>query len=230
MEGKCIFGSKQIDYSISFSNRKTLGIAVLPDKRVLVKAPYDTPLELIASKVLKRASWITKQWVYFDSFGLKQPPRRYISGESHFYLGRQYVLRVIDGNINQASYKGRTFEVICKDRTKVESLMTEWYRQRAKIKFAEIAQPIISKFANLQGLEPLSIHILNMETRWGSCTKAGKIILNPNLIKVPKGCIEYVITHELCHLLHPNHNKEFYLLLKKYLPDWEKWKLKLEQF
>ncbi len=223
------WGESTIDYSIIYSNRKTLGISVAPDKSVCVKAPEDADLELIRSKVVKRASWIVKQWAYFDSFGEPIPPRLYVSGESHYYLGRQYLLRVEEGKPNSAKYKGRYFEVICTPKSKAKELMGGWYRERAKVKFAEIAEPIISRFTRY-GVEPTSIYIQEMESRWGSCTSAGKIILNTELIKTPKPCIEYVITHELCHLVHRDHTKAFYDLLESEMPDWKRWKDKLERF
>jgi predicted metal-dependent hydrolase len=107
-------------------------------------------------------------------------------------------------------------------------LMKAWYRERAKIKFAEIAEPIIQRFKKYH-VEPTSLYIQQMENRWGSCTPKGKIILNTELIKAPKPCIQYVITHELCHLLHRNHTAAFYKLLAAEMPDWERWKNKLER-
>ncbi|MDR2848123.1 MAG: M48 family metallopeptidase, partial [Bacteroidales bacterium] len=95
-------------------------------------------------------------------------------------------------------------------------------------KFAEIAEPIIQCFKKYN-VEPTSLYIQNMANRWGSCTPKGKIILNTELIKAPKPCIKYVITHELCHLLHRNHNSAFYQLLTTEMPDWERWKNKLDR-
>ena len=100
--------------------------------------------------------------------------------------------------------------------------------QNAKSKFQTIAQPLIYNFKKHK-VEPSSIVFRNMPTRWGSCTPKGKIILNPELIKAPKGCIEYVIIHELCHLVHHDHTQKFIDLQTKEMPDWEKWKLKLEK-
>ena len=107
--------------------------------------------------------------------------------------------------------------------------MKEWYRIHAKCKFAEYAEPIIARFEKY-GVTPTSLYIQEMENRWGSCTPKGKIILNTRLIMAPRPCIEYVITHELCHLLHPDHTKAFWKLLQKEMPDWERWKNKLERF
>jgi hypothetical protein len=106
--------------------------------------------------------------------------------------------------------------------------MKEWYRAHAKIKFAEFAEPIIERFKK-RGVEPRSLYIQEMNNRWGSCTNNGKIILNIELIKAPRPCIEYVITHELCHLVHRDHTEQFFKLLTAEMPDWQKWKEKLER-
>lgn len=163
----------------------------------------------------------------FLAFHPKTPKRRYISGETHLYLGRQYRLQVIDSNKNEVHYKGRYFELLTDNRAKGEKLMKQWYLQRSKIKFAEFAESLIEKFKNLD-VEPSGIYLQDIPTRWGSCTPQGKIILNPELIKAPKACIEYVIVHELCHLIHRDHTQKFIALQTKMMPDWKRWRTKLE--
>ncbi len=218
-----------IDCTIEYRSRKTLGISVMPDKRVVVVAPLNTPIVEIEKRVQKRAAWVIKQWNYFDSFGVSMPERRYISGESHFYLGRQYMLRVELGKPNSVQLKGRYINISCTPRKKAGELLKLWYRERAKIKFSEIAQPIIERFSRY-GVEPSAIQIQEMDNRWGSCTNRGKIILNPALIKVSRSCIEYVITHEMTHLIHRNHTREFYSILSSEMPKWKELKDKLERF
>lgn len=222
------FGSKEIVFNLEFSERKTLGISVSPDLKIIVKAPMDLPFEKVKEKIRKRAPWIIRQQNFFSSFHPKMPARKYVSGETHLYLGRQYMLKVIIGKKNEVKYKGRFIEVITKDKAKAKELVILWYREKAKDKFAEIAEPIIQRFKKYN-VEPKEIYIQEMPTRWGSCTKKGKIILNPELIKAPKVCIEYVIIHELCHLIHHNHTHKFLDLQTKEMPDWEKWKNKLEK-
>lgn len=222
------FGSKKIEFQLEFSKRKLLGISVLPDMQILVKAPIDAPLEKVKEKIKKRAPWIIKQKSFFLGFYPKMPERKYVSGETHLYLGRQYMLKVTIGKKNEVKYKGRDIEVITKDKSKKKELLNQWYRENAKIKFSEIAEPIIQRFKKYN-VEPKEIYIQDMPTRWGSCTEKGKIILNPELLKAPKACIEYVIIHELCHLVHHNHTQKFIDLQTKEMPDWEKWKDKLEK-
>jgi hypothetical protein len=221
------FGSKKIEFMVEYSTRKTLGITVTPDLDVLVKAPVDSTLDKIKEKLLKKAPWIIKQQSFFLSFQPKTPPRRYVGGETHLYLGRQYLLKIESGKMDSVKLKGKYLEVQTLDKSKVERLVKAWYLLHAKSKFQEIAQPLIDRFKKYN-VEPDSIVFRDMPTRWGSCTPKGKIILNPELIKAPKGCIEYVIIHELCHLIYHDHTRKFIELQTKEMPDWERWKMKLE--
>jgi predicted metal-dependent hydrolase len=221
------FGSKEIIFNLSYSDRKSLGITITPEMDVLVKAPVDTALEKILEKVKKRAPWILKQQSFFLTFYPKTPERKFVSGETHLYLGRQYRLKITVGLKNEVRHRGSYIEIITKQKTKAKELLNLWYRDKAKEKFATIAEPLIQKFRKYN-VEPTAIFVQEMPTRWGSCTPKGKIILNPELIKAPKHCIEYVIIHELCHLVHHDHTAKFFDLQTREMPDWEKWKNKLE--
>lgn len=222
------FGSKMIPFTLLFSNRKTLGITVTPELEVIVKAPFESDLELIKEKILKRAPWIIKQQGYFLSFFPKNIAKKYVAGETHFYLGKQYKLKIIIDDHEFVKLKGAFLEVSTQNKSNVKSLLKDWYIKKSTIKFHEFSAPLIERFKKY-GVEPSSILLKEMSTRWGSCTPTGKIILNPELIKAPKGCIEYVIIHELCHLIHLDHTKKFLDLQTKEMNDWEKWKMKLEK-
>lgn len=222
------FGSKQIDFRLEYSGRKSLGITITPDLNVLVKAPANTSLEKVKEKLRKKAPWILKQQSFFLSFHPKTPARKFISGETHLYLGRQYRMKVSKSKTESVKLKGQFIEVTATDKARAKQLVSEWYLQNAKTKFHSIAKPLIEKFKKHK-VEPSSIVFREMPTRWGSCTPKGKIILNPELIKAPKGCIEYVIIHELCHLIHHDHTSKFIDLQEKEMPHWEKWKMKLEK-
>lgn len=228
---KLIYGSTTIHFELTYSKRKTLGITVLPDLSVQVKAPNEASREKIFEKVEKRAAWIIEQKRYFLSFSPRKKAYLYKSGESHYYLGRQYMLKIVQDKKEDVTYKGRYLlvETLDKSPKNVERLLDRWYRDRAKLKFAEIAEPLIMKFDKYD-VKPNNLYIQKMETRWGSCSTSGNIILNPELIKAPRACIEYVIIHELCHLLHRNHSQAFFRLLSKEMPDWQKWKDRLERF
>ncbi|MCJ7449022.1 MAG: M48 family metallopeptidase [Bacteroidales bacterium] len=235
MKGTIQFGSKQIDFRLEYSDRKTLGITVTPNLFVYVKAPIDTSIERVKEKLLKKAPWIIRQQGYFLIFHPKTPARRFVGGETHLYLGRQYRLKVKSEKLKVKSEEvklhGRSLEIYTQDRNKVKELVEEWYLLKAKDKFHQIAKPLFEEFVKNHNLSLITFHLSlkKMPTRWGSCTPKGKIILNPELIKAPKGCIEYVIIHELCHLVHHNHTQKFIDLQTKEMQDWEKWKMKLEK-
>jgi hypothetical protein len=222
------FGSKKIDFRIEYSDRKTLGITVTPDMDVLVKAPNDSTINKIEEKLKKKAPWIIKQQSFFLAFHPKTTKRNYVSGETHLYLGRQYLLRVEENEKESVKLKGKFIVVKTHDKSRVKQLVNNWYLEHARSKFHATALPLIEKFKKYK-VEPSSIVLREMPTRWGSCTPKGKIILNPELIKAPKGCIEYVILHELCHLIHHDHTQRFMDLQTKEMKDWEKWKIKLER-
>jgi len=227
------FGSKTIDFRLEYSARKSLGITVTPEMEVLVKAPIDTSFEKVKEKIRKKAPWIIKQQSYFLTFQPKTPKRKYVSGETHLYLGRQYRLLIKNDELSMdnepVKLKGGFIEVYTNE--KPETLVKDWYRKKAEQKLREIAFPIIDSFATRYKFSILNSQftIRNMPARWGSCTPKGKIILNPELIKAPKGCIEYVIIHELCHLIHHDHTQKFLDLQTKEMKDWEKWKMKLKK-
>jgi hypothetical protein len=140
---------------------------------------------------------------------------------------RGFVRQIEQSNIESVKLRGKFIVVKTSDKSNTKNFVKEWYLKHAKSKFHAIASPLIDKFKKYK-VEPDSIVLREMPTRWGSCTPKGKIILNPELIKAPKGCIEYVIIHELCHLIHHDHTQRFIDLQTKEMPDWEKWKSKLE--
>ena len=221
------YGKKEISYELIFQDRKTLGIKVFPEGSVKVYAPSDISNDKIEEKVKEKARWILKQQNEFLSYHPLTPARKYINGETHLYLGRQYILQSEIGQINQVkAYRGK-LEVHHKSNTKVETVVKNWYREKAIEHFNSVLEEKINLFTKYDIEKPL-VEIRSMSKRWGSCTVKGKVILNPELIKAPKGSIEYVMIHELCHLVHHNHTKAFYELQEKIMPDWKKWKTKLE--
>lgn len=224
------YGSKLIEFDLVYSSRKTLGITVEPDTSVVVSAPDGSELTKILEKVEKRSRWIVKQQRYFEMFLPATPKRQYISGESHFYLGKQYKLKVIKGTFNEVKLQRGILKVFTKnsDKEKVKLLLSGWYRNHAEYKFDQVIQDCLVRFKKYK-IQPSGVELKRMEKRWGSCTPSGKIILNPEIIKAPSHCIEYVVMHELCHLVHPNHSKKFHQLQNKMMPDWSRWKNRLEQ-
>lgn len=225
------WGNSKIRYSYEYKDRKTLAIHVSPDLAVTVDTPHGTSIEKIREKILKRASWIKKAQREFGLYLPKQPPRRYINGESHRYLGRHYRLKAKTGSEDSVKCYRGYFNVTCKDSAspeKVKELLNRWYSEKAENIFPKRYETCCNKI-KLLGIKPAPLTLRALKTRWGSCTKSGRIILNLELIKAPTECIDYVIMHELCHLKEHNHSHKFWNLLGRVLPDYEKIKARLNQ-
>lgn len=225
------YGKRRILYELQYSARKTLAIDVHPDLSVVVTAPRDASSKAILEKLNKRASWIVQQQRFFQTYLPTLPPRRYVSGESHRYLGRQYRLRVHKGQDDCVKLARGQLNVYLADLSKkarIKALVVAWYRQRAQVIFCELFSLMVAK-AERYGIHAESFELRRMQNRWGSCSFEGRIMLNPDLVMVPKFCIEYVITHELCHLKQHNHGPRFYRLLSQIMPDWEKRKKRIDE-
>lgn len=226
-----IYGERRISYQLQFSDRKRLRIVVKPDLSVLVFSPHGFTEEDVLQAVRSKARWIIRQLTQFEEFHPLPTPHKFISGETLVYLGRQYRLKVLKGDHAPAKLRGRYLHVTVpnkSDTKEIKAALDAWYRNRADDIFRRYLSSCMEIAERHEVEEPL-ITIRSMRTRWGSCTAAGRILLNIKLIQAPVHCIEYVIMHELCHLVHHNHSKQFYRLLSRCMPDWEKRRSLLRQ-
>jgi predicted metal-dependent hydrolase len=243
------YGTTEIQLEVIYAPRKTLGISVHPDLGVTVKAPEGTPFEEIEARVLKRAPWILKQQKDFERYLPHLPPRQYVSGETHRYLGRQYRLKVVasdtgviesdtgvieseNGTAESVNRDGNFVYVYATDKTDtahVRDLLDDWYLEHARRIFRERLDACFPKMEHA-GIPYPQVTIRAMRTRWGSCSPKGRITLNVKLIMVPTFYIDYVIFHELCHLAEPHHSPGYYALLDRVLPDWRERRDKLNSF
>lgn len=217
------FGSRTIRFTLKQSSRKTLGISVNPDMTVTVTAPEGKDMEAIRKVVKKRAPWILRQQRFFEKARPVVTPRQYVSGETWRYLGRQYRLKILQGRPEGVKLKSGYLTVHVRDRDdvrRIKTLTEAWYREKALNYFTVKVDFCYEKLRKYEIRRPV-FRIRKMKTRWGSCTKGGVVLLNPELIKVPSHCVEYVIMHEMCHLKHHDHGAGFYGLLSRVMPDWE---------
>jgi predicted metal-dependent hydrolase len=224
------YGKSSISYDVVYAERKTLEIAVHPNYSVVIRAPFDAPLDKVEAKVKKRAGWIRRQIDYFKQFDPRTPPREYVGGESHLYLGKRYRLKIEQGIEDRVKLSGGFIFVTSRTKPNpliVRDLMDNWYRKLATQKFTHFLDELWPRF-EVHCFEKPRLQTKHMKTRWGSMSQGGILSVNVNLIRAPRECIEYVIMHELCHMLHHDHSKDFYKLLQKKMPDWEKRKRKLE--
>lgn len=226
------FGEHLIEFTVVRRDRATLEIAVEPDATVVVAAPMGATVEEIAAKVRKRAAWVRRQQRYFSQFMPRTPERRFIAGETHLYLGRQYRLKVVP-HVQQGVKLIRGYIVVqthTPERTETTgSLVEDWYRERSRAKFPERLEICLTRFAGPERYRPKGLIVRRLSHRWGSMSPGSRLLLNRRLIEAPVDAIDYVITHELCHITEPHHGAGFFNLLNQVMPDWTRRKGRLEQ-
>jgi len=226
------YGETRIRFSILRRDRRTLEIAVEPDLSVTVVAPHEATLEAIAAKVRKRSAWLLRQQRYFSQFQPRRPPRRYVAGETHLYLGRQYRLKV-EQHIQAGVTLSRGFiHVRSHAPSKPEvtqELVDAWYRKRAHVKFRERLEASLGRFPDPEAMRPAGLIVRRLKQRWGSMSPGCRLLLNHRLVEAPVDAIDYVITHELCHIEEAHHGPAFLALLDRVMPDWERRKERLER-
>ena len=227
------YGTHSIGYSLERRERTTLDITVQPDGSVEVVAPINSSELDIADRVRMRARWILRQQHFFIQFLPRTPQRRWVPGETHLYLGRQYRLRVgeVAGKRQVRLIRGLLVldGVEFDDSITIATLVDSWYRARAHLQFERRLELCKKRFVNPEAFQPASVQLRRMPTRWGSMSAGGRLSLNPSLVRAPVDAIDYVITHELCHLAVSNHGRAFVDLLSSAMPDWERRKLRLER-
>lgn len=228
---KINYGEKEIEFQVKYKKRKSIRVSVKPSLEVEILAPLETKDEKIKEIVLKRAGWILKQQEYFKKFLPRLTPRYYVSGETHRYLGRQYRLKVIAADKNDVKLKGKFIYIYTINKLNREynkDLLYKWYKDHAIKKFEKLFEQCYEKLRKYDIKKP-TWSIRKMKSRWGSYDpKKNHINLNIELIKSSSYGIEYVIMHELCHVQHLNHDKEFYKFLDIVMPEWKDRKEKLE--
>lgn len=224
------YGAQTIPVALEFGDRKRLSISVHPDCSVTALAPADRSLEQVLAHLDRRRPWIAKQRRHFETFHPLPENKRFISGETHLYLGRQYRLRVRHSANANVKLIGRFLNVYVsspREPKSVEDALDAWYRAHAEPIFRKQMARCLEGAPSLPRTEPI-LRIRKMVGRWGSCSSAGTITLSADLIKAPLHCIEYVMMHELCHLRVHDHSPAFFRLLRRCMPDWEERKARLD--
>ncbi|MFH2013199.1 MAG: SprT family zinc-dependent metalloprotease [Pseudomonadota bacterium] len=202
-------------------NIKNVNLIVYPPAgRVRISVPHKMNLETVRTFAVSKSRWIKKHQAKFLEQE-REVPRGYINDKRHYYLGERFLFRVIEHNASpKVLIKDETLEMYIRPNTSLEKrkeILNEWYRQRLK----EIVPGFIAQYEKTMQTEVAEFAIKKMKTRWGSCNiKAKRIWLNLELAKKPRECIEYIVVHEMTHLLEKHHNERFNMYLDKFLPNW----------
>ena len=203
---------------------KNLHLGVYPPNgRVRVAAPLVVDDDAVRLAVIEKLAWIKRQRARFADQP-RQSKREMVNGESHYFLGRRYRLRVheLQGMPRVAIRGVASLDLFVRPGSNIDqrtAVLERWYRQELKA----LITPLMSKWQASLGVEASDWGVKKIKTKWGSCTpRSRRIWFNLELAKKPVHCLEYIVVHELCHLLEPSHNEVFIALLDKHLPQWRK--------
>jgi len=207
----------KIDYSIKYSTRKTISIIVERDRSVVVRAPLSTSEDLIEREVNKRKLLLFQKINHPQKYNSPRDRKEFVSGEALLYYGNYYKLEVVDHTIDGVVFDNK-FIIGKESQKEARRLLKTWYVKQSEEKLI----PKVRHFAHHLGVKHNKISILDLKYRWGSCTPKDNINFNWRIIKAPGHVIDYIIVHELVHLLEANHTPEFWNIVSVQLPHYNK--------
>jgi len=219
-----------ITAEIILKDIKNIHLSVYPPRgRVRISAPARMDIETIRVFAISKLGWIKQQQRRLLNQD-RETPREYLDRESHYIWGKRYLLKVIEANKPALVELKHTYILLRvrpgSTRQKKQSIVDEWYREQLK----EATRPIIEKWEPILRVKVARLHVQHMKTKWGGCnSKARSIRLNTELAKKPSECLEYIIVHELVHLLEPTHNARFISMMDKLIPQWRFYRDQLNQ-
>lgn len=217
-----VFGTKNIEFAVKYSNRKTLAIEVEPSGEVNVVAPMGVSEEDIIKRVKTKAAWIVEKQYEVRNININKINREAVSGESYLYLGRNYTLQLIlnesSNEIDVRLLRGKFLvTTYTKAEENIKSALEKWYREKALLKINERIKYYIHYFDK----QPQSIKVKEQKKRWASCTSKDELLFNWRCVMAPSNIIDYIIVHEMCHMYYKDHSKEFWNMVSGIMPDYE---------
>lgn len=233
LERTILYAGAPLRYLLEQKPVKNLNLRIRRDGSVFVSAHPAISIERIDAFVAGKGGYIRSAQKRFQEMAQYAPqPKQYVSGETFYLLGRGVRLSV-EKNVRDTIFNdGVYLHLQTKDPddfSKKQRLVTAYLDEQCHAAFSEILSEIYPTFQKY-GISMPALRIRSMETRWGSClAQKGIITLNKRLLEAPRHCIEYVVMHELCHFLHPDHSKRFYAFLTTLMPDWRERKSILDQ-
>lgn len=192
-----------------------------PTGRVRISAPSRMSIDTIRVFAISKLGWIRQQQKNLRTQE-RETPREYLDRESHYVWGKRYLLKVVEQDAAPAVELKHNKLLLCvrpeSGKEKKQAVLDEWYREQIK----EAAPALIDKWQALMGVKVNRFFVQQMKTKWGSCNQGtGSIRLNTELAKKPRECLEYIVVHEMAHLLEPTHNQRFVALMQQFMPKWQ---------
>ncbi len=206
-----------LDYKIIYSNRKTLSLIVERDRSVVVRAPNGMPEDQVRQSVESKKLWLFEKMRHPAKYPERPVRKEFVSGETLLYLGRNYRLELTDDDYPEVRFQS-CFYISRSLKARAKEMLQEWYMQRAREKLLSK----INQYAQKMGVEYNQILISNLKYQWASCTPKMNLNFNWRIIQAPMAVVEYVIVHELAHLLELNHSEKFWNVVAVQVPDYER--------
>jgi predicted metal-dependent hydrolase len=219
-----------ISVDVIFKDIKNVHLSVHPPTgRVRISAPNRMKLDTIRVYAISKIGWIKKHQRKLQEQE-RETPREYLDRESHYVLGRRHLLKVNEANhVPSIELKHTQMTLTVRPGSGVEkreAIISAWYREEVR----KAAAPLIEKWEAAMGVKASQCYVQRMKTKWGSCNPSTRSIrLNSDLAKKPRGCLEYIVVHELTHLLEPSHNVRFTTLMDQFLPNWKQYRAELNR-
>lgn len=217
------YGTKDIEFSVEFSNRKTVSISVEPPNNILVVAPNGTSEEEIKDIVKSRGNWIVQKLFEFRNIEAKRVNREFVNGESFMYLGRNYSLQIhVDKTLKNNSkvklFRGK-FHVYVKEKSDelIKAAMEAWYREKTE----EQVRKRIKYYQKFFDIKPSDVKVKEQKKRWASCTSNNELLFNWRCAMAKATALDYIVVHEMCHMYYKNHSQIFWDLLASVMSDYE---------
>ncbi len=220
MSNRIAFGAFEAD--VVFKDIRNVHLTVLPPKgRVRISAPRHMALDTVRVFALSKLAWIKAQREKMVAQE-REEEREFLERESHYVWGRRYLLKLVESNsVPFVELRHRTLVLSVRPEAGTDvkdALLSRWYRDQVRLR----AMDLVSRWSLTLGLDAPRLHVQHMKTKWGSCSPTRRSIrLNTELAKKPPGCLEYIVVHELVHMLEPTHNDHFKALMRAFMPEWE---------
>lgn len=216
------YGTKYIDFNVVFKERKTMSIEVEPSGEVNVISPLGVTEKDILKKVKSKAKWIVQKQYDTKFINVNKINREAVNGESYMYLGRNYSLLLdINDDIKDIVvklYRGKFIvETNTKDQGKIKLALENWYREKTLLRVNER----VNYFKQYFNMLPKDIKVKEQKKRWASCTSSNELLFNWRCSMAPANILDYIVVHEMCHMMYKDHSKEFWDKVAAIMPDYE---------
>lgn len=222
MKLKFKYAGQDIEFEVLFSRRKTMEISISNTGDIKVRSPFGIPQDVIIDKVKAKAAWISKKLYHFKHMRYQSVNREFVTGELFMYLGREYPIEInLDININNPSVTilndKITVSVRNKNKEYIRKILELWYRQNAK----EEIDKRISFYQKFFSMTPSEVKVKEQKRRWGSCTYKDALLFNWRCVMAKETVLDYIVVHEMCHMIYKNHSKDYWKEVASILPDYK---------